>query len=190
MERSHSRSWSRCDRNYGDSKLFSDQPYLFIFNVSSEEKGRARRLSDSIRLQVEKRRATPRISELAKDTKRWLSTMSCTWVIAERRRMYSRTQCDASSGNRSPIYFVRVLDVTQALEMSVQFGKPRALSCHSDAHFLPHEVRSCERECRKNIENDRLPADRSNINKFMINMSPQPSLDLPYPNGGTQRQSI
>lgn len=128
--------------------------------------------------------------------------MSCTWVIAERRRMYSRTQCDASSGNRSPIYFVRVLDVTQALEMSVQFGKPRALSCHSDAHFLPHEIRSCERECRKNIENDRVPADRRNISKFtptdvsglaslgtavlvVINMSPQPSLDLPYHNGET-----
>lgn len=54
-------------------------------------------------------------------------------LVPGRRRTYSRTQCDASSGNLLYIC-VRVADVTQALE---NISDPRNRTLSSDSHVPP-----------------------------------------------------
>lgn len=59
--------------------------------------------------------------------------ISCALLVPGRRRTYSRTQCDASSGNLLYIC-VRVADVTQALE---NISDPRNRTLSSDSHAPP-----------------------------------------------------
>lgn len=79
----------------------------FLRSLSQRSAPRKRMISSSscFAWMLANRLATPSVYQSAKDTERWLLTISCTLVIPERRRTYSRLQCDASSGNRSPIYF-------------------------------------------------------------------------------------